>query len=88
VLCDCTSGLLYDAWFFSALLLPLQVCAYTLPCWFGLKLLGSTMWRSELWLCHIMIPLSLLLSASGFYSSVHSLIDNIRSHGSGFGPPV
>lgn len=65
-----------------------QVCAYTLPCWFGLKLLGSSMWRTELWLCHIMIPLSLLVSAAGFYSSVHSLIENIRSHGSGFGPAV
>lgn len=64
------------------------VCAYTLPCWFGLKLLGTRMWKSELWLCHIMIPLSLLVSAAGFYSSVSSLIDNIRSHGSGFGPPV
>lgn len=68
--------------------LSVQVCAYTLPCWFGLKLLGSRMWRSELWLCHFMIPFSLLLSAAGFYSSVHSLIENIRSHGSGFGPAV
>lgn len=66
----------------------LQICAYTLPCWFGLKLLGTRMWKSELWLCHVMIPLSLLVSAAGFYSSVSSLIDNIRSHGSGFGPPV
>lgn len=66
----------------------LQVCAYTLPCWFGLKLLGGSMWKSELWFCHFIIPFSLLLSAAGFYSSVHSLIDNIRSHGSGFGPPV
>lgn len=66
----------------------LQVCAYTLPCYFGLKLLRGSMWRSELWFCHIIIPVSLLLSAAGFYSSVHSLIENIRSHGSGFGPPV
>jgi vesicular inhibitory amino acid transporter len=64
------------------------VCAYTLPCWFGLKLLGGSMWKSELWFCHFIIPFSLLLSAAGFYSSVHSLIDNIRSQGSGFGPPV
>lgn len=64
------------------------VCAYTLPCWFGLKLIGSQMWRGELYLCHLLIPLSLLLSAAGLASSVSSLIQDIRSHGSGFGPPV
>jgi vesicular inhibitory amino acid transporter len=64
------------------------VCAYTLPCWFALKLFGASMWRSELWFCHAVIPVSLLLSAAGLVSSVSSLVQDIRSHGSGFGPPV
>lgn len=64
------------------------VCAYTLPCWFALKLFGSKMWRGELWLCHVIIPLSLLASAAGLVSSVRSLISDIQTHGSGFGPPV
>lgn len=64
------------------------VCAYTLPCWFALKLFGSKMWRGELWLCHVLIPVSLLISAAGLVSSVKSLIIDIQSHGSGFGPPA
>jgi vesicular inhibitory amino acid transporter len=64
------------------------VCAYTLPCWFALKLLGSNMWRAELWLCHLVIPVSLLVSCAGLFSSVSSLIQDIKSGGSGFGPPV
>lgn len=64
------------------------VCAYTLPCWFALKLFSSRMWRGELWLCHILIPVSLLLSAAGLVSSIRTLISDIQSHGSGFGPPV
>jgi vesicular inhibitory amino acid transporter len=64
------------------------VCAYTLPCWFALKLLGGRMWRGEVWLCHLVIPVSLLLSCAGLFSSVSSLIQDIKSGGSGFGPPV
>ncbi|WIA40146.1 hypothetical protein OEZ86_013545 [Tetradesmus obliquus] len=64
------------------------VCAYTLPCWFALKLLGGKMWRGELWLCHLVIPLSLAVSCAGLFSSVSSLIADIKSGGSGFGPPV
>jgi vesicular inhibitory amino acid transporter len=64
------------------------VCAYTLPCWFALVLFGKDMWRAELWLCHALIPLSLLVSAAGLFSSVKSLIADIQSHGSGFGPPA
>ncbi|WIA19860.1 hypothetical protein OEZ85_005763 [Tetradesmus obliquus] len=64
------------------------VCAYTLPCWFALQLLGGKMWRGELWLCHLVIPLSLAVSCAGLFSSVSSLIADIKSGGSGFGPPV
>jgi hypothetical protein len=64
------------------------VCAYTLPCWFALKLLAHDMWRAELWFCHLVIPVSLLVSAAGLVSSMSSLVQEIRSGGSGFGPPV
>eukprot|EP00879_Flechtneria_rotunda_P019308 GHRR01020278.1.p1 GENE.GHRR01020278.1~~GHRR01020278.1.p1 ORF type:complete len:294 (+),score=89.66 GHRR01020278.1:812-1693(+) len=62
------------------------ICAYTLPCWFALKLLGKDMWRGELYLCHLLIPISLLASAAGLVSSVSALIQDIQSGGSGFGP--
>lgn len=65
-----------------------QVCAYTLPCWFALRLFGSRMSRPEVWLCHAIIPLSLLVSAAGLVSSVSTLIQDIKAGGSGFGPPV
>lgn len=67
----------------TALLLLLQVCAYTLPCLFSLKLLGTSMCNLERCCCVLIIPVS--LSAAGLYSSVHSLVGSIRSHRSGFG---
>ena len=63
------------------------VCAYTLPCWFALRLFGpEQMSKAERWLCRGLIPLSLLVSALGLASSVKSLVDDIREKGSGFGP--
>lgn len=64
------------------------ICAYFLPCWFALKLFGDTMWKPELWLCHALMPIALLVSAAGLVSSVRSLIADIQAGGSGFGPPV
>ncbi|KAF8063001.1 AVT1D [Scenedesmus sp. PABB004] len=63
-------------------------CAYTLPCYFATVLLRSVMGRAELALCYALIPLSLCLSAAGMASSISALVQDIRAHGSGFGPPV
>ena len=62
------------------------ICAYALPCWFTLRLFGPELSMFERWLCKGIIPLALLLSAAGLVSSVSTLIQNIRHHGSGFGP--
>eukprot|EP00877_Chromochloris_zofingiensis_P014030 jgi/Chrzof1/8881/Cz03g27240.t1 len=62
------------------------ICAYTLPCWFSLRLIKQDMWRIERWFCYLLIPVTLALSAWGLLSSVQTLIEEIHSHGSGFGP--
>jgi vesicular inhibitory amino acid transporter len=62
------------------------VCAYALPCWFALTLFGSTMRSAERLFCKALIPTVLVISLFGFISSVSTLIRNIQSQGSGFGP--
>jgi vesicular inhibitory amino acid transporter len=62
------------------------ICAYALPCWFVLRLFGPELSFFERWLCRGIIPLALLLSAAGLVSSVSTLMQNIKHHGSGFGP--
>jgi hypothetical protein len=64
------------------------VCAYTLPCWFALCLLRGRIRFTEAALCRCLIVVSILLSAGGLYSSVSALVQDIRSGGSGFGPPA
>lgn len=64
------------------------VCAYTLPCWFALKLLKDSMGRLERGACYVAIPISLLVSFVGLVCSVRTLIRQIREGGSAFGPPV
>lgn len=53
------------------------VCAYTLPAWFTLLLLPDKISRGEYYLCVALIPLSLLMSGTGFYSSVRVLAGEI-----------
>ena len=48
--------------------------AYALPAMFNLKLLGDRMPRWERLVCYNIIPISLVLSALGVYSSLASLI--------------
>ena len=52
-------------------------CAYTLPCIFTLRLLGDRISAAERLLCWALIPLSLILSIAGFYSSVLALVSNL-----------
>ena len=52
-------------------------CAYTIPCWFTLRLLGERMSRAEYWLLWALIPLSLAFSMVGFGSSVWALVNNL-----------
>ena len=52
-------------------------CAYTIPCWFTLRLLGERVSRAEYWLLWALIPLSLAFSAVGLGSSVWALINNL-----------
>ena len=44
-------------------------CAYTIPAWFTLRLLGERVSRAEYWLLWAIIPVSLAFSALGFGSS-------------------
>ena len=53
------------------------VCAYTLPAWFTLLLLPDQISRGEYYVCVALIPLSLLASGTGFYSSVRVLAGEI-----------
>ncbi|KAI8471654.1 MAG: transmembrane amino acid transporter protein-domain-containing protein [Monoraphidium minutum] len=64
------------------------VCAYTLPCWFALRLFPTEMGAVQRAACRAAIPVTLLLSAAGFVCSVSTLIRQIREGGSAFGPPV
>ena len=52
-------------------------CAYTIPCWFTLRLLGERVSRAERWLLRALIPLSLAFSVVGLGSSVWALVNNL-----------
>lgn len=60
-------------------------CAYTIPAWFTLKLLGSKLKIFEKAVLWIMIPLSLSLSVAGLYSSVIALLNAGEGGEGGFG---
>jgi vesicular inhibitory amino acid transporter len=49
-------------------------CAYTLPAWFALKLLADKLSSRERFLLIAIIPLSIVLSATGFAASVKTYI--------------
>ena len=52
--------------------------AYALPAMFSLKLLGDTMPSWEKLMCYVIIPVSLVLSGLGVYSSLASLLLEFR----------
>ncbi len=55
------------------------LCAYALPSWFTLRLLGGKLGTFERLLMWSLIPFSFLLSGVGLYSSVRALIDDVSS---------
>ncbi|WIA36420.1 hypothetical protein OEZ86_007730 [Tetradesmus obliquus] len=62
------------------------VCAYTLPCWFAVKLLHGSMARAEVVLDYALLGLSLPLSLLGLSSSVTSLVRNLGCKNCRFEP--
>ncbi|CAL5220298.1 g2283 [Coccomyxa viridis] len=52
-------------------------CAYTIPCWFTLRLLGDRVSRTEYWVLWGLIPLSIAFSLLGLGSSVWALVNNL-----------
>ena len=54
------------------------ICAYALPSWFTLRLLGNALGTPERLLLWSLIPLSFLFSGVGLYGSIMSLIDDIE----------
>lgn len=52
-------------------------CAYTIPCWFTLRLLGDSISKAEYALCWTLVPLSIVFSCVGFAASLMALIDNL-----------
>ncbi len=52
-------------------------CAYTIPCWFTLRLLGDRVSKAEYWVLWGLIPLSIAFSLLGFGSSVWALVNNL-----------
>ena len=52
-------------------------CAYTLPCWFTIRLLRGHISRTELGLCWFLVGFSVLLSGVGLASSILALVDNL-----------
>lgn len=54
--------------------------AYALPALFSLKLLGHRMPTWEKALCYVLVPVSMLLSGLGVYSSLASLIKEFTHH--------
>jgi solute carrier family 32 (vesicular inhibitory amino acid transporter) len=56
-------------------------CAYTIPCWFTLRLLGDRISKFERYACYAIIPVSILVSAVGFIASVVALWRNIGGVG-------
>ncbi len=60
-------------------------CAYLLPAWFTLKLVGSKLWAPERWLLASLIPLSIVVSLVGLWGSVMALITDLGGGGEGWG---
>ncbi|MEW5297296.1 MAG: hypothetical protein WDW36_000513 [Sanguina aurantia] len=56
-------------------------CAYTIPAWFSLCLVGPRLHAAERALLRALIPVSLALSAVGFYSSAMAMVDNVSGGG-------
>jgi vesicular inhibitory amino acid transporter len=52
-------------------------CAYTIPCWFTLRLLPHRISRLEYALCWALVPLSVAFSLVGFGCSVYALAQNL-----------
>lgn len=57
------------------------LCAYTLPCWFALRLLPQDLGRIERAACRLAIPLTLALSALGLVCSVSTLASRVCARG-------
>jgi hypothetical protein len=56
------------------------VCAYVLPAWFSLRLLGKRMSWQERLLLRALIPACIAMSMVGLYGSVQSLYADIERH--------
>ena len=52
-------------------------CAYALPAWFTLRLIGKRLGMAERCLLWSFIPISFLFSGVGLYGSIISLIDDV-----------
>lgn len=52
-------------------------CAYTIPAFFLLKLLGPKLGFGEKSVLYLMIPVSVVISLIGFVSSIYTLVNNI-----------
>ena len=59
------------------------LCAYGLPAWFTLRLMGDRLSAGEAALLWALIPFSLLFSGVGLYGSVVSLVQDIQGGGEG-----
>lgn len=53
--------------------------AYTIPCFFTIKLLGKRLPRIEYYACAALIPLSVAASCAGMYSSVLALLEDLQA---------
>ncbi len=60
------------------------VCAYTLPAWFALKLLGRKLSVFEKALLWLLIPVSILVSMGGLWGSVVELVSDLGGGGEGW----
>jgi vesicular inhibitory amino acid transporter len=52
-------------------------CAYTIPAWFTLRLLGRHISAAERALCYAIVPASIAFSALGFSCSIYALVQNL-----------
>lgn len=79
-------GISWSLPFFSTLVglvtsVTYLTCAYTIPCWFTLRLLGSRISRAEYALCWALVPLSIAFSCLGFGCSLYALVQNLGGSG-------
>ena len=54
------------------------ICAYALPAWFTLRLVGKQIGVAERLLLWSLIPMAFMFSGVGLYGSIVSLIDDIE----------